>query len=379
MPSPIYLDYCATTPVAERVLDAMLPYFRQSFGNASSHGHAYGWAAAEAVQQARERVAALVGAEPDEIIFTSGATESLNLALKGIFEAYRANGNGFLALATEHKAVLDACHTLEKNGAAVAYLPVQPNGLVSLGDVLPTPGTLAVAVMLANNETGVIQPLRAISDKAKAAGALVVCDATQAVGKIPVDVQALGIDVMAFSAHKMYGPKGVGALYVRRRSPRVRLVAQLDGGGHEKGLRSGTLNVPGIVGLGAAAELAATEMEAQGKRLAALRDRLEAALQAALPIRINGIDAPRLPHVSNITFLSAPADGSSQLAARLTRIAVAAGSACSSALPAPSHVLQAMGLSPADAYRTVRISLGAPTTESEIDAVVAYIGGCLQG
>lgn len=374
----IYLDYNATTPVDERVLDAMLPYFRRQFGNAASDAHPFGWAAAEAVKIAREQVAALIGASPEEIIFTSGATESLNLALKGITEAYSPK-NHWLIPETEHKAVLDTAKTLARRGAAISLLPVMPDGLLPVSALAEAllPDTLGVCVMYANNETGVIQPIRALAEQAKARGALVVCDAVQAVGKIPIDVESDGIDVLALSGHKLYAPKGVGALYLRRRNPRVRAVAQLDGGGHERGFRSGTLNVPAIVGLGKAAEIAQQEMTAEARRLRALRDTLEQALAQIFPeIRINGATQQRLAHVSNLTFPenSFSLMGATTLAAALSRgVAVSSGSACSSASAAPSHVLLAMGLSPEEARRSVRFSLGRMTTDEEIQQAIAFL------
>lgn len=355
----------------------MLPWFITHFGNAASNTHAYGWAAAEAVARAREQVAALIGASPEEIVFTSGATEGLNFALKGIMATYAAQGNGLLTWATEHKAVLDSCATLARQGKAVTVLPVLPSGLPDLTDFQIPAGTVCVCLMLANNETGIIAPLRAVADAAHAAGAIVVCDATQAVGKIPVEVNALGVDVLVCSAHKLYGPKGVGAVYLRRRGPRVRPQALLDGGGHENGLRSGTLNVPGIVGLGMAAEIAGREMVADAARLSHLRDQLEHALLTAFPgSRVNGGEAPRLAHVSNLSlYVPAiePVHGRTDFVSRFPRLAVAAGSACTSALAQPSHVLTAMGLTEAEAYRSVRFSLGKPTTEGEMVRAVAEV------
>lgn len=377
MRQPVYLDYNATTPVDSRVLEVMLPWFNQQFGNAASNTHPYGWAAAEAVQLAREQVAALIGASPEEIFFTSGATEGLNFALKGIMEAYATKGNRLITWATEHKAVLDSAASLAKAGKEVQILPVLPNGLPDLAALEVAAGTVCVCIMLANNETGVIAPVRQIADLAHAAGAIVVCDATQAVGKIPISVNELGVDVLVCSAHKFYGPKGVGAVYLRRRNPRVRPAALLHGGGHEGGMRSGTLNVPGIVGLGAAAALAQREIEADFQRLSALRDRLEMALLTALPgSLVNGGAAPRLGHVSNLSLYfpqAVPGAGQVSFVARFPRIAVAAGSACTSALAQPSHVLTAMGLTEAEAWRSVRFSLGRPTTPEEIEAAIAAI------
>ena len=301
---PVYLDNNATTPVDPEVLDTMLPYFTQHFGNASSRQHAFGWEANEAVEFAREQVAKLIGSENKEVIFTSGATEAINLALKGVYENYFSKGNHIITLETEHKAVLDCLHRLEKMGAEVTYLPVDAKGLADL-DALSAairPSTILISVMYANNETGLVQPIKSISTLAKKHGIIFFSDATQAVGKIPVDVQEDGIDLMAFSGHKIYGPKGVGALYVRRRDPRVSLKAQIDGGGQERGLRSGTLNVPGIVGLGKATEICRLSMKQEAARLQELRNYMENALLALEETTVNSMNAPRLPHVSNISF-----------------------------------------------------------------------------
>lgn len=374
----VYLDYNATTPVDERVLEAMLPYFRQHFGNAASDAHPYGWAAAEAVAIAREQVAALIGASPEEIYFTSGATESLNLALKGIVAAY-APKSQLITAATEHKAVLDTCKSLARKGADIAVLPVLPNGVLPIETLQQTltADTLAVCIMYANNETGVIQPIAEIAECSKAQGALVVCDAVQAVGKIQIDVMRDGIDVLALSGHKFYAPKGVGALYVRRKNPRVRVLPQIEGGGHERGLRSGTLNVPAIVGLGKAAEIARQELTSDALRLRQLRDTLEVGLRQLFPeIRINGATEMRLAHVSSITFPenAFTLAGTQTLAAALSRgVAVSSGSACTSASAEPSHVLLAMGLSATEARRTVRFSLGKMTTAAEIERVLAFL------
>src|SRR4028118_115017 len=301
---PIYLDHSATTPCDPRVVETMIPYFTESFGNAASRNHPFGWQAEEAVDYAREQVAKLVGADPKEIIFTSGATEADNLAIKGVFEMYSQKGNHIITATTEHKAVLDTCKHIEKLGGRVTYLPVDGEGLISLADLeaAMTPETILVTIMYGNNETGTIQPIREIAAIAHKHGALFMTDATQAVGKIPVDVIADGIDLMAFTAHKMYGPKGVGALYVRRKNPRVKVTAQMDGGGHERGMRSGTLNVPGIVGLGKACELCRLEMDKDAAHTSRLRDKLEQSLMQLEEAYVNGNPAHRLPHVTNISF-----------------------------------------------------------------------------
>jgi cysteine desulfurase len=370
---PIYLDYNATTPVDPRVLEVMLPYFSEKFGNAASRSHSYGWVAAEAVSRAREQVATLVGAEPGEIVFTSGATEAANLAIKGVFETYAGKGNHIITCVTEHKAVLDACAHVEKRGARVTCLPVHPDGRIDLQalEAAVNERTVLIAVMYANNETGVIQPVREISAAARRHGALFFCDATQAVGKIPVDVQADGIDLMAFSAHKMYGPKGVGALYVRRKHPRVRLTAQIDGGGQERGMRSGTLNVPGIVGFGKAAALCGEEMKSDAQRMAALRDRLENALLALDETVVNGNREYRLPHVSNISFGYVDSEGI--MSHCRNDLALSSGSACMSETLEPSYVLRAMGISDERAKGSLRFSLGRPTTEAEVDHAIAVL------
>lgn len=370
---PVYLDYNATTPCDERVLEAMLPYFSRKFGNAASHSHAFGWEAKEAVETAREQVAALIGAEPGEIVFTSGATESDNLALKGVFEAYAGKGDHLITCSTEHKAVLDTCSRLEKEGARVTRLGVNSAGLIDPAELEAaiTSATVLVSIMYANNETGVIQPIREISRITRKHGILFMSDATQAVGKIPVDVNHDGIDLLALSAHKIYGPKGVGALYLRRKGPRVGLIAQMDGGGHEKARRSGTLNVPGIVGLGKAAQICRQEMEKEGPGLEIWRNRLEKGLMASGDVQVNGSAAPRLPHVTNIGF--GGVEGNALLAAIAGNIAVSSGSACTSALPEPSHVLRAMGLADAQARASVRFSLGRFTTEEEIEYSVNFV------
>lgn len=365
----IYLDYNATTPIDERVLEEMLPFFKHEFGNAASRNHAYGWRANESVKIAREQAARLIGAEPEEIVFTSGATESDNLALKGVAEVYGRKGDHIVTLATEHKAVLDTCAYLEKQGKRVTYLPVDKGGHIDLDALRKaiTPETILVSVMLSNNETGVIQPLRAIADIVHEGGSLLMTDATQAVGKIPVDVNALGVDLMAFSAHKLYGPKGIGALYIRRRNPRVSLRAQVHGGGHERNVRSGTLNVPGIVGFGKALEICGEEMAAEAQRIAALRDRLEQALLEIPETFVNGNQADRMANVTNMSFRYVNAEA---LIMGMRGLAVATGSACSSGSIEPSHVLQAMGLVTEDAYASIRFSMGRFTTEEEVDEAI---------
>jgi cysteine desulfurase len=353
--------------VDPRVLQAMLPYFSEKFGNPASRNHAFGWEAEQAVEHARSRIAALIGASPREMIFTSGATESVNLALKGVAEAYQGRGDHIVTVVTEHRAVLDTCRRLEARGLRVTYLPVDREGLVDPDEVRRaiTERTILVSVMFANNEIGVIQPIREISRVVRERGVLFHSDATQAVGKIPVHVEEDGIDLLSFSAHKLYGPKGVGALYVRSRNPRVELVPQIDGGGHERGLRSGTLNVPAIVGFGEACAICQREMEGEGQRLAALRDRLMNRLLAELDeVVIHGSLKHRLPNNLNLSFLGVEA---STLMMNVKEIAVSSGSACSSATPEPSHVLRALGL-PADLARAaIRIGLGRFNTEEEIE------------
>lgn len=363
---PVYLDNNATTPVDPEVLEAMLPYFTQKFGNAASKNHLYGWIAEEAAGMAREKVAELIGATATEIVFTSGATESINLAIKGVFEAYHTRGNHIITCETEHKAVLDTCKHLESQGARISYLPVLPDGLIDPGELknVITPETILVAIMYANNETGTIQPVKQLAAITHEAGAIFFTDATQAAGKIPVNVQNEGIDLLALSAHKMYGPKGAGALYVRRKNPRVRITAQIDGGGHERQMRSGTLNIPGIVGLGKACELCIRNMNQESGRISALRDKLENALLSTGGAYINGSTKSRLPHVSNIGFRNA--EGQHLLMA-MKNLAVSSGSACTSASPEPSHVLKGMGLSDYLAHSSIRFSLGRFTTEEEID------------
>lgn len=370
----IYLDNNATTATDPRVLETMLPYFIEKPGNAASRSHPYGWVATEAVDLAREQTAHLFGVETREVVFTSGATEAINLAIKGVFEMYHRKGNHIITVATEHKAVLDTCHALEKRGAEVTYLSVDDEGMIDL-DVLEAairPDTILVAVMWANNETGVIQPMKEVGTICDRKGVLFFSDATQAVGKIPVLPKEAGVHLMAFSAHKFYGPKGVGGLFVNHRAPRVRLTAQMDGGGHEGGFRSGTLNVPGIVGLGKAIELAAAEMAPARKQLQAWRDRLENRLLRELEeVHLNGHPKARLSHVTNLIFRFVDAEA---LMATFNRdIAVSAGSACTSADPSPSHVLMAMGKRKAGAASSIRFSFGRFNREEEVDQVVAAV------
>lgn len=370
---PIYLDHNSTTPMDPRVLEAMIPYFTENFGNAASRNHSFGWHAEEAVDYAREQIAQLIGADPKEIIFTSGATEGDNLGIKGVYEMYASKGNHIITCTTEHKAVLDTCKHLEKLGAEVTYLEVQPDGLIDLKELEAAmrPTTILVAIMYANNEIGVVQPVKEISAIAKKHGALFFTDAVQAVGKIPVDVNADGIDLMAFTAHKMYGPKGVGALYVRRKNPRVKVTAQLDGGGHERGMRSGTLNVPGIVGFGKACELARVEMEADTARISKLRDKLENALKQIDESYVNGNPAHRLPHVSNISFKYVEGEG--LMMGFNKDIALSSGSACTSASLEPSYVLKALGLGDDLAHSSLRFGLGRYTTEEQIDFTIKAV------
>ncbi len=369
MKLPLYFDNNATTPMDPRVLEAMLPYFTEKFGNSASRNHAFGWAAEEGVDYAREQVAQLIGANEKEIIFTSGATEGDNLGIKGVFEMYQDKGNHIITCVTEHKAVLDTCKHLEKLGAQVTYLPVKEDGLLDLAllEAAMTPQTILVCIMYGNNEIGVIQPVKEIAAIAHKHGALFMTDATQAVGKIPVNVDADGIDLMAFTAHKMYGPKGVGALYVRRKNPRVKVTAQLDGGGHERGMRSGTLNVAGIVGFGKACELCRLEMDKDAKRLSALRDKLQSALTVLEESYVNGNVANRLPHTANISFKYVEGEG---LMMAMKDLSVSSGSACTSASLEPSYVLKSLGLSDDLAHSSIRFGLGRFTTEEEVDFAI---------
>jgi len=370
---PIYLDNNATTPMDPRVLEAMLPYFTRHFGNAASRTHSFGWEAEEAVEYAREQVAKLVGADPKEIIFTSGATESDNLAIKGVYEMYATKGNHIITVATEHKAVLDTCKHIEKTGGEVTYLPVKKDGLIDLAalEAAIKPGTILIVIMYANNEIGVIQPVREIGAIAKKHGIVFFTDATQAVGKIPVNVLEDEIDLMAFSGHKIYGPKGVGALYIRRKNPRVRLAAQMDGGGHERGMRSGTLNVPGIVGLGMACELCRLELETEAVSTAKLRDKLETGLLQLEGTYVNGNRAHRLPNITNISFRDA--ESQNLILGFNKNIALSSGSACTSASLEPSYVLKALGVEEELAHSSLRFGVGRFTTEEEIDYAVEQV------
>jgi cysteine desulfurase len=370
---PIYLDHNATTPCDPRVVEAMLPYFTQSFGNAASRNHPFGWQAEEAVDYAREQVAKLIGADPKEIIFTSGATEADNLAIKGVFEMYASKGNHIITCNIEHKAVLDTCKHLEKEGAEVTYLQVNPDGLVTPEQVEAAikPTTILIAIMYANNEIGTVMPIREIGAIAKKHGVLLFTDATQAVGKIPVDVKKDNIDLLAMTAHKMYGPKGIGALYVRRKNPRVKVTAQMDGGGHERGMRSGTLNVPGIVGFGKACELCIAEMSQDAERLSKLRDKLDNALLSLEEAYLNGDKNHRLPHVTNISFKHVEGEG--LLMGFNKEIALSSGSACTSASLEPSYVLKALGLGDDLAHSSLRFGLGRYTTEEQIDYTIEAV------
>jgi cysteine desulfurase len=369
MKLPIYMDNHATTPVDPRVFEAMRPYLTNIFGNSASRNHSFGWEAEEATEKARKQVASLIGATSKEIVFTSGATESNNLALKGVAEMYAEKGNHIITAATEHKAILDTCKRLEKHGTRVTYLPVQQNGLVDLDQLRAaiTDKTVLISIMHANNEIGVLQPIREIGKIAKERGILVHTDGTQAAGKIPVSVLEDNIDLMSISAHKMYGPKGVGALYVRRRNPRVQLTAQMDGGGHERGMRSGTLNVPGIAGLGEACAIAQREMPEESKRMIFLRDKLKNHLLTELDeAYINGTMEHHLPHNLNISF--AYVEGESLLMG-INDIAVSSGSACTSATLEPSYVLKALGAGDDLAHSSIRFGLGRFNTEEEVDYV----------
>jgi cysteine desulfurase len=365
MEKPVYLDYNSTTPVDQRVLETMLPYFTEKFGNASSHTHQYGWTAKEAVKIAREHVAKLINCIEQEIIFTSGATEAINLAIKGVFEAYSSKGNHIVTLKTEHKAVLDVCSSLEKKGAQITYLGVDETGNVNLQELEQsiTERTILVCIMYANNETGLIHPVKEIARIVHDKNSVFMSDASQAVGKIPVDVQSAGIDILCLSAHKIYGPKGVGALYTRRKNPRVTLRPLIEGGGHEKGLRSGTLNVPGIVALGKACEIAGQEIKDDMGRIQGLRDSLQKELIKISGARVNGVGINMLPNTLNISFEDIKSE---RLIIKMRPLAVSTGSACTSANPEPSHVLKAMGLSDELALGSVRISLGKYSTKEEV-------------
>jgi cysteine desulfurase len=366
---PIYMDNHATTPVDPRVLEAMLPYFTDKFGNAASRNHPFGWAAEEAVETARAQIAKLIGASPKEIIFTSGATESDNLAIKGVAEMYREKGNHIITAVTEHKAVLDTCKRLEKYGYRVTYLPVMKDGLIDLEDLKRSidDKTILVTIMAANNEIGVLQPVEEIGKICRERGVIFHTDAVQMIGKVPFDVNKMNVDIASITGHKIYGPKGVGALYVRRKNPRVQLSAIIDGGGHERGMRSGTLNVPGIVGLGKACEICMNEMESEGKRLGALRDRLKDRIMSRLDeTYVNGSQEHRLPHNLNISF--AYVEGESLLMG-INDVAVSSGSACTSATLEPSYVLKALGTGDDLAHSSIRFGLGRFNTEAEVDYV----------
>lgn len=374
MKLPIFLDNHSTTPMDPRVLEAMLPYFVEKFGNAASRNHAFGWAAEEAVELARKQIAKLIKADSKEIVFTSGATESDNLALKGVLEMYKEKGSHIITSSTEHRAVLDTAKSLEAKGlATVTYLPVDKYGMVNPQDVQNaiTDKTILISVMLANNEIGTINPIQEIGKIAKGRGVLFHCDATQGVGKIPVDVQVMGIDLMSFSAHKIYGPKGIGALYVRKRNPRVRIAAQMDGGGHERGMRSGTLPVPLIVGFGKACEICEQEMTVEAARLTKMRDRLQTAIMAALEESyLNGHPTNRLPGNLNISF--AYVEGESLLMG-MKDIALSSGSACTSATLEPSYVLRALGVGTELAHSSIRFGLGRFNSDDEIDYTIKKV------
>jgi cysteine desulfurase len=373
MARPVYLDYHATTPVDPKVLDAMLPYFTQQFGNAASKQHAFGWEAQDAVERARRQVATLIGAATNEIVFTSGASESNNLAIKGVACAMRGRGRHVITVTTEHKSVLDSCSRLERDGWTVARVPVDGDGFIELDALRSamTDGTTVVSVMAANNEIGVLQPLPDIAAIVHERGALLHTDAAQAFGKVPLDVTALGVDLLSLTAHKCYGPKGTGALYVRRQRPKVPIECQIDGGGHENGLRSGTLNVPGIVGLGACAEAARAVLPEESRRLAGLRDRLLAGLRSGLDaVRVNGSLEHRLPHNLHVSFEGI--EGEALLMA-LGDLAVSTGSACSSGSQAPSHVLQAINAVGPGAGASIRFGLGRWTTDAEVDFAIERV------
>ena len=370
---PLYLDHNATTPCDPRVVEEMLPWFTERFGNASSIHYPLGWLSEEAVETAREQVAQLIGASPKEIVFTSGATEAINMAIRGLMEANQDKGNHIITVATEHKAVLDTCRALEAKGIEPTYLPVDKEGLID-PDLLERTirkDTVLIAVMVANNETGVIQPIAEIANIAKRHGVFFLSDGVQAVGKIKVAVRDLGIDLMPISAHKMYGPKGIGALYISSKFSKANLVSQITGGGHEMGLRSGTLNVPGIVGLGKAAEIALDEIAKDSQSLTTLRDILEEGILSLEGAKLNGDKDLRLPHVSNISFEGV--EGKALLIAVNKELAVSSGSACSSITTRPSHVLKAMGLEDELARSTIRFGLGRSTTRDQVEFAIAYV------
>lgn len=367
------MDYSATTPCDDRVVQEMLPYFTQYFGNTSSRIHSYGWQAEAAVEQARERVAALIHAQPHEIIFTSGATEACNLALRGIYEMYSVKGNHIITTKTEHKAVLDTCKILEKKGAEITYLDVGTDGLINIENLQQhiKPNTILVSIMLANNETGVIQPIQAIGKICKQHKVLFFCDGTQAVGKTRVDVNELEIDTLAFSAHKMYGPKGVGALYIRRRNPRVKLTPQITGGGQENNMRSGTLNVPSIIGFGKACSICKDVLQTEEKRISMLCQKLKTGILKITDTFLNGHEKQRLPHVLNISFT--PFNSNMLLSSLNKNIALSSGSACTSGSLDPSYVLTAMGLEEKRSRAALRFSIGRFTTHEEIDFAIKEV------
>ncbi len=375
---PIYMDNHATTPVDPRVLEAMIPFFSKNFGNAASRNHSFGWEAEQAVDLARDQIARLIGATSKEIIFTSGATESDNLAIKGVAELYRERGAHIITQRTEHKAVLDTCKRIEKEGCRITYLPVNTEGLIDLEDLKQAldDETILVTIMFANNEIGTVQPIAEIGKLCRERGVVFHTDAVQAVGKIPIDVNAMNIDLLSLSAHKIYGPKGVGALYVRRRSPRIQIAAQMDGGGHERGMRSGTLNVPGIVGLGKACEIARLEMTAEAERLAEMRDRLKNKLESNLDATcVNGSMEHRLPGNLNMSFLHVEGEA---LMMGISDIAVSSGSACTSAAIEPSYVLKALGVSDDVAHSSIRFGLGRFNTPAEVDYVAERVINIVQ-
>jgi cysteine desulfurase len=382
MKPPIYMDNHATTPVDPRVLEAMLPYFTQTFGNAASRTHVFGREAAAAVERARKQVARLINADPHEIVFTSGATESDNLAIKGVAWMHRQEGkpgHHIVTLPTEHKAVLDSCRRLEKEGFEVSYVPVGADGLVDLGELRDfiSEGTILVSVMAANNEIGVLQPISEIGELCRECGVLFHSDAVQAVGKVPVDVRAMNVDLMSITAHKIYGPKGVGALYVRNRKPEVRLAPLIDGGGHELGMRSGTLNVPGIVGLGKACELCTQEMAEESRRLTALRDRLRDGIRSRLEgVHVNGSMERRLPQNLNLSFDAVEGEA---LLTGLEGVAVSSGAACRSLASESSYVLMALGLDEDRAQSSIRFGLGRFNNQEEVDCVINRVVETVKG
>jgi cysteine desulfurase len=370
---PIYMDNNSTTRVDPRVVEAMLPYFTEKFGNAASRSHSFGWESEEAVETAREQIATLIGANPKEVVFTSGATESNNLAIKGVAGMYKRKGNHVITVVTEHKAVIDPCKRLERDGFQVTYLPVDKYGRVNPEQVAEalTDKTILVSVMAANNEIGTLQPIKDIGKLCKSKGVLFHTDAVQAVGKVPVDVEEMGIDLLSLTAHKLYGPKGIGALYVRRKDPRVRLEPQIDGGGHERGMRSGTLPVPSIIGFGAACELARAEMHQESQRLLRLRERLRSGIMDRIgDTEVNGHPTERLPGNMNISF--AYVEGEAMMMG-IKEVAVSSGSACTSASLEPSYVLKALGVGDELAHSSIRFGLGRFTTEEEVDYVVGAV------